>query len=603
MKYVSPEESMNQLISFLSELEKITNTVGTRQDRFESLGEAYLQLTLDTLEVSEGAILCLDSTKSHFYVESSITTRPKSAVIPVMPEEIGAIRQSSPTNRANLPESLKALRDRMTQQLQGLGSEMWVPLQSDGELIGVIALGTPSSKIEKQAWIDVLLYTIANRIATAMAHSRSLKEMRTAKLRLLLLSDVTAQISKLLDVESIEKAAMNHVVTLLDSGTGYLMLIGPNTKRLEVRSHVLLDSEFPTNLEGIVIDLEAKQDGSPAVSILREVAISGISQVCNDANQVSPFGRTNLIAVPIFRREILGVLVVCDKAGQDNGSLDFVDEDRILLEAFAHQIGVSIENARLYHEALEKRRLQAEMEEAARIQANLLPKAQPDIPGYEVAGLSIPHHDGVGGDYFDYIQEPDGTWGFVIADASGKGMQAALLMVMLRTSLRSEVTRQSDLLAMTTRLNALLYEGSTRHAYATLVYARLNMETGMLTSINAGHNFPIVIRRDGSVTTLEKGGSVIGMFPADVLIDIAEYQQETIQLHSGDALLFYTDGVTDALNPNGEPYEEQRLYNLARRIRHANADEICTKIRDAVAEFQGDTQQFDDLTLLVLKRK
>ena len=603
MKYASSEESMSRLLSFLSKLEQIGETFISRQDGFECLDEAYLRLTLDALEAREGAILRLDPAKSHFYVESSITPRSKSVIIPVTSEEIGAILQSSPIHLANLPESLTALRDRMMRQLHGLVSEIWVALQTDGELIGIIALGIPSMEIEKQAWVDVLLNTVANRVATAMAHSRALQEMRAAKLRLLLLSDVTAQISKLLDVESIEKAAMNHVVPLLDSGMGYLMLTAPNTRRLEVRSHVLLDTEFPTNLQGVVVDLEVQQDGAPALSILRDVAISGISQICNDANQVSPFGRRNLIGVPIFRREILGVLAVCDKAGQDNASLDFVDEDRILLEAFAHQIGVSIENARLYHEALEKRRLQAEMEEAAQIQANLLPKAQPDIPGYEVAGLSIPHHDGVGGDYFDYIQEPDGNWGFVIADVSGKGMQAALLMVMLRTSLRSEVARQSNLLAMAIRLNALLYEGSISDAYATLVYARLHMETGALTSVNAGHNYPIVIRRDGSVTRLEKGGSVVGMYPADILADIAEYQQETVQLHSGDTLLLYTDGVTDAVDPNGEQFEEQRLHNLAKGIRHACANEICTKIRDTVAEFQGDAKQFDDLALLVLKRK
>ena len=603
MKFAPSEESADRLHAFLAKLDQIDNSVISRQHGFKFLGEAYLQLTLDALEASEGSILRLDPTKRHFYVETSITPRPEGINIPVMTEELDAFRQSSPIHLASLPESLNSFSDRMTEQLQGHESETWIPLQTNGELIGIIALSPPSIGIEKQTWVDVFLNLVANRVATAMAHSLALQEMRTAKLRLLLLSDVTAQIGKLLDVESIEKAAMNHVVPLLDSRMGYLMLAVPNSRRLEVRSHVLLDTEFPTNLQGIVIDLNAQQDESPAFPILQEVVVSGISQVCNDASRVSPFGRRNLIAVPIFRREILGVLVVCDKAGQEETSLDFVDEDRILLEAFAYQIGVSIENARLYQEALEKRRMQAEMEQAAKIQANLLPRAQPDISGYDVAGLSIPHHDGVGGDYFDYIREPDGSWGFVIADVSGKGMQAALLMVMLRTSLRSEVARQSNLLAMAMRLNTLLYEGSIGDAYATLVYTRLHTETGELTSVNAGHNYPIVIRRDGSFTRLEKGGSVLGMFPADVLAEIAEYQQESFQLHSGDTLLLYTDGVTDAVDGDGEPFEEQRLHELARGIRHASATEMCTKIRDAVAEFQGDTQQFDDLTLLVLKRK
>ena len=513
MKFAPSEESADRLHAFLAKLDQIDNFVISRQHGFKFLGEAYLQLTLDALEASEGSILRLDPTKRHFYVESSITPRPESINIPVMTEELDAFRQSSPIHLASLPESLNSFRDRMTEQLQGHESETWIPLQTNGELIGIIALGPPSIGIEKQTWVNVFLNLVANRVATAMVHSLALQEMRTAKLRLLLLSDVTAQIGKLLDVESIEKAAMNHVVPLLDSRMGYLMLAVPDSRRLEVRSHVLLDTEFPTNLQGIVIDLNAQQDESPAFPILQEVVVSGISQVCNEASRVSPFGRRNLIAVPIFRREILGVLMVCDKAGQEETSLDFVDEDRILLEAFAYQIGVSIENARLYQEALEKRRMQAEMEQAAKIQANLLPGAQPDISGYDVAGLSIPHHDGVGGDYFDYIREPDGSWGFVIADVSGKGMQAALLMVMLRTSLRSEVARQSNLLAMAMRLNTLLYEGSIGDAYATLVYTRLNTESDELTSVNAGHNYPIVIRRDGSFTRLEKGGSVVGNVP------------------------------------------------------------------------------------------
>ena len=123
---------------------------------------------------------------------------------------------------------------------------------------------------------------------------------------------------------------MNHAVTLLDSGAGYLMLFATGTRRLEVRNHVTLGSDFPASLEGSVFDLDAGRDATLAHSILREVAVSGISQICNDANRVSPFGKRNLIAVPIFRREILGVLVVCDKAGWANVSGDFVDEDRIL---------------------------------------------------------------------------------------------------------------------------------------------------------------------------------------------------------------------------------------------------------------------------------
>ena len=193
-----------------------------------------------------------------------------------------------------------------------------------------------------------------------------------------------------------------------------------------------------------------------------------------------------------------------------------------MLEAFATQAEVAIENARLYQEAIERHWLQAEMEEAAKIQENLLPEASPAISGYEVAGLSIPRRDGVDGDYYDYIREPDESWGLVIADVVGKGMQAALLMATLRAGLRSEVAKQRDLLTMAMALNLLLCESSPVDRYATLFYAQLQPETDMLTSINAGHNFPLMIRRDGSLERLEKGGLVLGMYPADMLCRIMD---------------------------------------------------------------------------------
>ena len=284
------------------------------------------------------------------------------------------------------------------------------------------------------------------------------------------------------------------------------------------------------------------------------------------------------MAAPVFGREILGVLVIFDKQGRDGVTLEFTGEDGILLEAFATQVGVAIENARLYQEAIEKRRLQAEMEEAAKIQENLLPKAPPEISGYDVAGLSIPRRDGVGGDYYDYIQEPDGSYGFVIADVAGKGMQAALLVATLRAYLRSEVAKQKDLPSIAMALNSLLYESSPLDRYATLFYAQLQPETGELTSINAGHNYPLVIRRDGSLKRLEEGGLILGMYPDHMLCQIVEYEQEMTQLYSGDTVLLYTDGVTDTLNSNSEAYEEERLEKLVTELRHASAGEICTAI-------------------------
>jgi sigma-B regulation protein RsbU (phosphoserine phosphatase) len=223
--------------------------------------------------------------------------------------------------------------------------------------------------------------------------------------------------------------------------------------------------------------------------------------------------------------------------------------------------------------------------------------------GYDIAGMSIPHHDGVGGDYYDYIQEPDGLWGLVIADVAGKGMQAALLMATLRAALLSEVAKQADLPTRAMALNALIRESSPIDKYATLVYARLHPETGRLISLNAGHNSPLVIRQDGSMQRLEAGGLMIGMYPDDMLCRIAEYEEEITQLYSGDMVLFYTDGVTETVNIDDEMYDEERLEELVKKLRHVNASEVCAEIYNSTLEFQGEAQRFDDLTLMVLKKK
>ena len=308
------------------------------------------------------------------------------------------------------------------------------------------------------------------------------------------------------------------------------------------------------------------------------------------------------MAVPMRGREdTLGVLIVADKEGRGGATLDFTDEDRVLLEAFANQAGVAIENAQLYQEALEGRQLQAEMDEAAKIQQNLIPDTLPEISGYEATGLYFPR-GGVGGDYYDCLPDTNGTWGLAIADVSGKGMQAALLMATLRAGLHSEVTRKTDLPSMAETLNSLLYASSTSGKFATFFYAQLHPETDQMTSINAGHNYPLVIRCDGGCDQLEKGGVMLGMFPNDVLSEIAEYEQETTQLCSGDVVLFYTDGVTETVNPDEELYGEERLEAVATRVKGESADQICQAIYNDVIEFQGEAQQFDDLTLMVLKK-
>ncbi len=601
------EQTTQRLILGLSEIEGVGKAIVSGQSSFNASSQTYLRIVLKTLQAATGAILRFNPAESLLAVESSINIADESAnealVIPIVPDEIGILLQCSPLDFSQPPSLLKPFLAEIQPQLLDLKATLWAPLKINEEFLGVISLGEFVDDSEEAKWIRELLNVLADHISVAIAHSRSQEDMRAAKFRLFMLSDTTTQIAKLLDTEQLEEEIVNHAVSLLDASAGCLMLINPITQQLEIKNPSAFDLQFPSDLKGFSIPLETDRRIHPTLSMLREVATKGKTQIRNDQEVAALFGGKNLIAVPVFGREILGILVAFSKQGRADITLEFTDEDGILLEAFAAQVGVAIENARLYQEAIEKRRLQAEMEEAAKIQENLLPKAPPEIPGYEIAGMSIPHHDGVGGDYYGYIQEPDGSWGLVIADVAGKGMQAALLMATLRAALLSEVAKQANLPARAMALNALIRESSPMDKYATLVYARLHPETGKLTSLNAGHNFPIVIRRAGSLQRLEAGGLMIGMYPDDMICRMSEFEDETIQLYSGDTVIFFTDGVTETQNIHEEMYDEERLEELVKQLHNADASEICAEIYNSTLEFQGEAQRFDDLTLMVLKKK
>ncbi len=603
MQSASAEETIQRLVLNLSELEHLGDAVVSGRGNFSASSQAYLRIVLDTLSVTDGAILRFHPNANELTIESSINVDDDSLVISVHPGEIAAMIQFPVLDLSRPPLVLEPFFDAIQPQLKRLGAHLWAPLKIGEECFGVISLGALPARIKMASWSRKLVNVLANYVSRQIAHSRALEEMKTAKFQLFLLSDIAAQMGRLLDTAHLESEIVHHAVSLFDARGGCLLLMDAMSQRLEMKSSFVMEAESNPEWEDLSISLQGNGEVHPAVSLLRGVAAQGKTLIRNREKEAEFFGAKNLMVVPIFGREILGVLVVYDKEEQHGVTADFTQRDGILLEAFANQAGVVIENARLYQEARERRRLQTEIEEASKIQKNLIPSTPPEIPGYEVVGLSVPHHDEVGGDYYDFIKEPDGLWGFAVADVCGKGMQAALLMAMLRMGLRAEVARHNDLRSMAAALNALLYEGSTTDTYATLVYAKLDPARGVLTSISAGHNLAMVVRRDGSVKRLEKGGLVLGMYPDDLLRQIVEYEQETTILSSGDTVLLYTDGITDTLNLDDEMFGEARLVELVTERRNAAATEICTAIYNAVQSFQGEANPFDDLTLMVLKRK
>jgi phosphoserine phosphatase RsbU/P len=304
------------------------------------------------------------------------------------------------------------------------------------------------------------------------------------------------------------------------------------------------------------------------------------------------FPINSLLSVPMMLKgKMTGLLTVFNK----HSEAGFTIGDQRLLAILAAQSSHIIENARLYEREQALIRLQEEMRLANDIQVNLLPKSIPEIPGYQIAGKSIPAKD-VGGDYFDFIIPKEGLLAFCLGDISGKGIPAALLMANLQASLRGQTLMDipcKDCIAFT---NNLMYRSTDSNKFATLFYGILHSNKNKITFCNAGHNAPILITKDGEIKRLQDGGIIVGIMPD------ATYEDITIDFLSGDVLVVYSDGISEAMDSNEEEFGEERLINLVKENRNQAAAELIDTIIKVVNKHAGSEEQMDDMTLVVLKR-
>jgi len=252
-------------------------------------------------------------------------------------------------------------------------------------------------------------------------------------------------------------------------------------------------------------------------------------------------------------------------------------------------------------EAIFRAHLEGELVIARKIQQKLLPHEMPQLPGFEIAGTSIPSTQ-VGGDYFDFLDLGKGRLGIAIADVSGKGIPAALLMANLQASLHAQTLEVEKVAEVAIRINNLLVKSTDSNMFVTFFYGLLDRKSSTFTSTNAGHNPPILLRSDQKIERLEEGGMVLGF-----LLD-QKYEQQTTTLQPGDILVLFTDGITEARDPDAETvgdklYGEDRLVQVIMDNASLSAREIQAAILQAVTLYTKNTPQGDDITLVVIKRR
>ena len=307
------------------------------------------------------------------------------------------------------------------------------------------------------------------------------------------------------------------------------------------------------------------------------------------------------LAVPLrTRTEILGVLLLGERPHRSG----FSAHEKQVLRAGADQFALMIENARLTDRVVEQETLRRDIALASDVQRRLLPDAPPRVDCADFAAVSVPARR-IGGDYYDFVELGDGRIGIALADVSGKGVAAALIMSVVQASLRI-ISSESDVPPprLVARMNEFVYRSTPGSKYATFFYAQLDAQRRQLRYVNAGHNAPYLLRAGRRSTAgsaspeieeLSVGGTVVGMFPE------MEYEEATVELCPGDVLLAFTDGVPEAHNPEDEEFGEERLQQLLRQTADLPASEISARLSDVMKDWIRDAEQYDDLTFIVMK--
>jgi phosphoserine phosphatase RsbU/P len=333
------------------------------------------------------------------------------------------------------------------------------------------------------------------------------------------------------------------------------------------------------------------QTGQP-VSL---VDVSGLPELARLRD--TPLGTASLMATPLlYGKQNMGVLAV----GNGPMGAPFTPSDFVVFKSIAEQSAFALYNAIIYSEANEKKRLDHDLEIARDIQRILLPEKSPAIPGFEIAGINIPAKQ-VSGDYFDYIRVDENRLGLAIADVSGKGVPASLIMAICRSVLRSQAPGSPSPAEVLKAVNRQLYPDIKEDMFISMAYLVVDHSLGSITLARAGHDAPLLYRHARQTVELVKPpGMVVGIDSGSVFDRITN--DFTIPLEQDDCLVLYTDGVTEALDTEGFEFGADRMIQSVRASAAEGASAIITRLIDDVRNFVGSHPQNDDITLITIRK-
>ncbi len=455
-------------------------------------------------------------------------------------------------------------------------------ISSSNECVGIVCLG---EKLNKQTYIkDDLdfLKTILNIAASAIQNSLIVEELKLVN------RELDSRIQRLSSLFELSKefglfSESTKVTRLL-----IFSLIG----QFLVQKYALL--RFEGN------DIEVIEPKIPVEELLSNIRKYNYYKIDTSINkhQIEShypelFSMGIEVIVPMqIQGKTKGLIIL----GKRINNSEYTNADIEFIFSVGSLAIISLENRRLFLEALEKQKLEEELDLAREIQRNLLPQKIPDYKSFDISAVNISSKQ-VGGDYYDIIELDKDDCVVAIADVSGKGVPASLLMANMQAFLQVICRQNTPLDEATGLINDLISSNTSDGRFITFFWGILNDITKTFNYVNAGHNPPLLIR-NGTITKLEIGGMILG-----VMKTMIPYKSESIQLQTGDVLVMFTDGISEAMNRRGEEFSDERLEKLSLAVVNENADSILKKIQCEVQNFTDGANQSDDITLVIVKVK
>ena len=471
------------------------------------------------------------------------------------------------------------------------GLDLILPIGDLAHPTGFLALGRPLNRDvgdEEIEFLRALLGIAASGIENARAHAESNKLNQA-------LDQKVQELKTLLDL-------VRGLTSNLEPDDVAQLLVLTLAGRWAVRRRALVAWKKG---HPVVLRMKGMELGELADYAKYEEQVLQMTEAVRVADMTESYLKTTLreaqadVLFPIEAGdETTGGIVIL---GPRPGNLYYSESDLEFGMGLVAQAAVAFENSWYFREAVERKKVEQELALAASIQQNLFPAQLPKMADLELAARNRPARI-CGGDYYDALRISGQTHLICVADVSGKGLPASLLMSNMQATMRALLGRIPSLTELATLTNSLLYATTPDNKYVTAILVELDPETGKGRYVNAGHQDCLLMRAGGEVEWIKSTGTPLGLMAPDIIELMAPYSEQSFELHPGDLLALFSDGVTEAHDKDDNEFGEERLAELLRPIRNEPAEKLVDKVICEIDRFAGAAPQYDDITLFIIKR-